>query len=303
MRTLSLALLFSVLTLIPSSGNAGDARPRQIAAVSDTEKVQGTNPNSETYRGYFFDLTEIAERQDFALIVDALRHQIDIVEGVGLSRRVFQFFHTVPILVDEFACLSAKDGKSDRKIDAKMPVLDAACYHPVALDPLQSKSLGVSVWDKEEFKWIRPRPPSNKLGDVSAVDKHLSVDPNEYTNVGVVMVRPRVLNPQAPILLHELLHAYHAHIMPQGFEDRGIQFYYNVATSNQLYPANAYLMTNEKEFFAVTASVFLSGKDNEEPFTRAKLKEKQPEYFKYLVWLFGFDPDYARSVTPLASAD
>jgi hypothetical protein len=48
----------------------------------------------------------------------------------------------------------------------------------------------------------------------------------------------------------------------------------------------------------VTASIFLYGKDAvHEPFTRSKLKEKQPDYFKYLVGLFGFDPDGA----PVAS--
>jgi hypothetical protein len=50
-------------------------------------------------------------------------------------------------------------------------------------------------------------------------------------------------------------------------------------------------LTNEREFFALTASVFLYGKDGQ--LTRSDLKEKQPDYFKYLVGLFGFDPDGA----------
>jgi hypothetical protein len=37
-------------------------------------------------------------------------------------------------------------------------------------------------------------------------------------------------------------------------------------------------------FFAVTATIFLAGKDSaHEPFTRAKLKEQMPGYFNYLV--------------------
>jgi hypothetical protein len=59
-------------------------------------------------------------------------------------------------------------------------------------------------------------------------------------------------------------------------------------------------MTNEKEFFAVTASVFVFGRDG--ALTRANIKEKQPDYYKYLVWLFEFDPDCTSSV-PLASAN
>jgi hypothetical protein len=53
----------------------------------------------------------------------------------------------------------------------------------------------------------------------------------------------------------------------------------------------------------VTASVFLYGKDGKEPFARANLKQKQPDYFKYLVWLFGFDPDRGPNASPVASAD
>src|SRR5262249_43557944 len=46
------------------------------------------------------------------------------------------------------------------------------------------------------------------------------------------------------------------------------------------------------EFFAVTASIFLAGKESiHEPKTRAALKEKMPDYYKYLVGVFGFDPD------------
>jgi hypothetical protein len=124
---------------------------------------------------------------------------------------------------------------------------------------------------------------------------------------GVVLVRSIMLGvssrqAQEPVILHELLHAYHAKIMPQGVENPAVLFHYNFAKSEKLYPDDAYLMTNEKEFFAVTASVFLYGKDGKEPFTRSKFKEKQPDYYQYLVWLFGFDPD-APSATPVASAD
>jgi hypothetical protein len=45
--------------------------------------------------------------------------------------------------------------------------------------------------------------------------------------------------------------------MPQGFHNAGVLLHYNIAKRNELYPADEYLMTNEKEFFVVTASVFL----------------------------------------------
>jgi hypothetical protein len=54
-----------------------------------------------------------------------------------------------------------------------------------------------------------------------------------------------------------LLHAYPSQVLPQGYENPGILPHYKRAKDKQTYPANAYLMTNEREFFAVTASVFL----------------------------------------------
>ena len=57
---------------------------------------------------------------------------------------------------------------------------------------------------------------------------------------------------------------------------------------------------NDSEFFAVTASIFLAGKELiHEPKTREALKEKLPDYYKYLVGVFGFDPDPSK--TPIAS--
>ena len=283
MRALLLALPLSILTLVPGSGYAGDARPLQISAASDSEIVHLTNPNHETYRGYYLDLSQIAARQDFAAMVDGLRHQLDNVESVGLSPRVFNFFHSVPIAVDDLACLNSQ--KADGKADDK-PILAAACYSRNR--PAERASLEPTVL--HNGKWTNPDP----------VD--LALD----TNHGVVFVRPIMLhtstkNDQRPVILHEMFHAYHREIMPQGIKNQAILFYYNQAKSKQLYPADAYLMSNEKEFFAVTASVFLSG-NADGGTTPLEIKEKQPEYFNYLRWLL-VDPDRTPSTSPLASAN
>ena len=77
MRALLLALPLAILSLCPSSGNADDARPRQIAGVSDTEKTQEViiNPDHERYRGYYLDLSQIAAHPSFSVMANALRHQ------------------------------------------------------------------------------------------------------------------------------------------------------------------------------------------------------------------------------------
>ena len=211
MRPFLLALLFSVLVLLPSSGNAGDRRLR--IAASNSDKSQSVDPKSETYRGYFLDLTAIAERQDFSAIANELRHQVDIVEGVGLSQRVLQFFHKVPILVDEFACLGANP---DPKSETQKPVLATACYGPFA--PKRLRSNWFFRWDSAKSQW----------------HNFDQIDQAEYTNLGVVMVRPLRIDARTPVLLHELLHAYHAHILPQDVKNPVVLHYYNLAKSEQL---------------------------------------------------------------------
>jgi hypothetical protein len=185
----------------------------------------------------------------------------------------FKFFRSIPILVDEKACLGGK-------------VLASACYGSSAPERAENKSRGMTAWDSDKAQWTNPDP----------------VALAEDMKLGVVMIRPHKMTMQEPLILHELLHAYHARMMPAGVHDTKILGYYDLAKSQQLYPAEAYVVINEREFFAVTASVFLYGKADKDPFTRAKMKEKQPEYYRYLVWLFGFDPDRAPNAAPVASA-
>lgn len=93
--------------------------------------------------------------------------------------------------------------------------------------------------------------------------------------------------PEKPILLHELLHAFHALWMPEGFRNAYIlRFYYN-AKHGRRYPAKAYVLSNAKEFFAVTASIYLWGDADRPPYTRDRLREAQPEYYRWLGQLFG----------------
>jgi hypothetical protein len=103
MRGLLPGLVISIVTLISGSGNAGPLA-LQVDA-SNIDQPPSAISNYESYRGYVFDLSENSERRDVTAIADRLRHQLDVVESVGLSPRVLQFFHTVPIVASEMACL------------------------------------------------------------------------------------------------------------------------------------------------------------------------------------------------------
>ncbi len=262
MRGALLASMILSLTLGPALAGPRSAEPSNLPT------------GFETYRGYAFNLSENTDRKDGGGIADAVRRQLDVVEGAGFSPKVLQFFHSVPIVASEMACLD--EGAA------------AACYGLMAPEWDQRMVRNVTTWDHDKQQWTN----SDALA--------LAVD----SGIGVIKLRPNMMRfEKEPVLLHEFLHAYHARLMPNGYDKRGIKNFVGEAKAKDLFGKEAYALKNQQEFFAVTASIFLAGKDStHEPHTRAKLKEKMPEYYKYLVGLFGFDPE-GTSLTPLASAN
>ena len=102
-----------------------------------------------------------------------------------------------------------------------------------------------------------------------------------------VTVNAAVQAPEKPIVLHELLHAYHFRALPGGFGNRDIQRFYEAATTGNLYKSGAYVTKNVQEYFAVTASLYLWGNVDRPPFNRDNLKARQPDYYAWLGQLFG----------------
>lgn len=246
-------------------------KPSDNAAPASTQAE-----HFDTYRGYSFDLSQDAERKDSAAIVDNLKRQIDMVENSGLSPRILQFFHSIPIVASETDCLGLG--------------VAWACYGLIVPDRERHGTFNVTIWDPDKGQWTNPDPVE------------LAAD----SGLGVIMVRPYMMTyAQDPVLLHEFLHTFHARLLPMGFDNIGIKAFYAQAKAKNLLPKKAYALTNHKEFFAVTASIFLAGKDAaHEPFTRAALKEKMPDYYKYLVGMFGFDPERPNGIpVALSEAD
>ncbi|HLZ01904.1 MAG TPA: hypothetical protein VKR55_07095 [Bradyrhizobium sp.] len=246
------------------------ARIIQVDANSDTPRPT-TAADFQKYRGYMYDLSDYAGRKDIDKIEENLKHQLDMVENAGLSPMVLSFFHSIPIVATETDCLEE--------------TATIACYGPVARKLSRPSTHGVTLWDHDKQQWTNP--------DI--------IDLAADSGIGVIMLRPTMTQyTDDPILLHEFLHAYHARLMPNGYNNRGIKGYYAYAKSKDLLDKKSYTMKNDREFFAVTASIFLAGKESiHEPKTREALKEKLPDYYKYLVGVFGFDPDPSK--TPVAA--
>jgi hypothetical protein len=261
-----LFLTSSIVLMLSFAAGFAEADSR-IIQVAPAEVPAGF----ETYKGYIYDLSENVDRKDKEEIVGLLKKQLDIVESVGLSPKVMQFFRTVPIVASEMGCT-----------EMGPPI---ACYTSVRLGT-SARDHTFTVWDPKTMSWSNPN----------------FVDLAADAGTGVIKFRPNMLKyAEDPVMLHELLHAYHNKLVGGGFENLGIKAMYAQAVTKNVWPKEEYVMTNAHEFFAVTASVFLAGKESlHEPKTRAALKEKMPKYYKFLVELFGFDPE--PEATPVAEA-
>ncbi|MBX4957230.1 hypothetical protein [Rhizobium lentis] len=108
--------------------------------------------------------------------------------------------------------------------------------------------------------------------------------PGHYSSKTGIDLRVRSLDPDKPIILHELLHAYNDRMLPGGFGNRDIRQFFS--SGRGLWPGDSYMMSNHREFFAVTASVYLYGDIDRPPYSRSQLREKQPRYYQWLATLF-----------------
>jgi hypothetical protein len=102
-----------------------------------------------------------------------------------------------------------------------------------------------------------------------------------------VRLKARRFAPNRPILLHELLHAYHQKRLPEGNRNPKVLEAFRDAPAR--YPTgNAeHFLENPNEFFACTASAYLFGTIQQAPYERKAIQERQPKYYEYLGTLFG----------------
>jgi hypothetical protein len=106
---------------------------------------------------------------------------------------------------------------------------------------------------------------------------------------GVVSISPvAVLPANRPIVLHELLHAFHFQVLK--LADPAIVRAYNEALEKRIYPAEyaqAHFLQNRAEFFAVIGSMFLFGPIQQPPYNCATTRKAQLEFIAYLNEVLG----------------
>lgn len=111
---------------------------------------------------------------------------------------------------------------------------------------------------------------------------------SERGGEGAVRIQPIVFPVNRPIILHELLHAYHFHIL--SLKNPAIRDAYDAASRAGIYPAKfqqAHFLQNAKEYFAVTSTIYLFGEIQQPPFNCATLAKNDPAYLAFLEKTFG----------------
>lgn len=92
--------------------------------------------------------------------------------------------------------------------------------------------------------------------------------------------------PENPVLLHEMLHAFHDQRL--GRADPRLRELYAATVASRAFPPDAYMLKNPAEFFAMCASVALWGRAARPPLTRDNLRAKAPEVYAWIVETFAF---------------
>ena len=125
------------------------------------------------------------------------------------------------------------------------------------------------------------------------VDPDLRGNPGIFAvrgGLGAVYVRPAagVFAPNKPIVLHELLHAYHFRVLH--LDRPEIQQAYQHAKQAGVFPPrfqSSHFLENAKEFFAVTGTLYLFGDIQQPPFSCAALGKLDAGYLAFLAEQFG----------------
>jgi hypothetical protein len=133
------------------------------------------------------------------------------------------------------------------------------------------------------------RIPSAKLAFLRAVPIEIlaaSEGRPRYAD-SVVQLPAQIYDTERPILLHELMHAYHHRRLRDGFGNATILSMFEQARTSGKFPANSYMLSSVPEYFAMMSSVYLHGSAARDPFARDSIRLKQPDMYAWLEREFG----------------
>jgi len=157
----------------------------------------------------------------------------------------------------------------------------------------------VTLWFSPEYPGVKPKaeyhPGAGWLRDHGR--DPAMVEGIEFTDVRNFESEARRM---PNFTLHELAHAYHHRVLPDGFDNKEIKAAFERARANKLYERverwfgngkpntfeRSYAMTNPQEYFAESTEAYFARNDFF-PFTREELKRHDPAMEELLGKLWG----------------
>lgn len=109
------------------------------------------------------------------------------------------------------------------------------------------------------------------------VDRELDV-PGAYRRGVGVRVPAGFPAEAGPVILHELVHAFHDQKLAGGWKNPTPIAFHHDAVARRLYPARAVAMRNAIEYLAYCATAVMVGTIERAPFTRAAVRQNQPDF-------------------------
>lgn len=168
--------------------------------------------------------------------------------------------------------------------------------------PAVAKLREVTLWFSPEYPGVKPKaeyhPGAGWLRDNGR--NPAMVRGIEFTDIRNFEAEARRM---PNFTLHELAHAYHHRVLPNGFENAEIKAAFKRAKAAKSYDKverwlgngkpntfeRAYAMTNPQEYFAETTEAYFTRNDFF-PFTRDELKRHDPEMEQLVGRLWGVAP-------------
>ena len=127
--------------------------------------------------------------------------------------------------------------------------------------------------------------PDFPSGGTAALYRRKAGNPK---GLGQVVTGLSPIPAKKPVLLHEMLHAYDSN--KWGNNNQIVRAAYQSALSEKFYPPStvkSHFLLDQHEFFAISGTIYLFGKIQQEPFNCEILAKKQAGYIQFLEQLFG----------------
>jgi hypothetical protein len=165
------SLLTADATMRFQSRRAG----RPAAAPTDA-------PHEEVrYRGFDIDVSAVAQQARLASILDAVRGQLDLIDGITLSDDVRRFFESVPLVLVAASGSASFDGTRVRiPVDS---MIDYDRGHPVILHELCHAYHGMRLPDGFANADVLALYRAARDGGAFPAGAYMLASPNEYFGV------------------------------------------------------------------------------------------------------------------------